>query len=102
MPGDELEVPSDYGNGSGRLSRGSSSQNIFTKTMADPALEMMQRRIDDLDYGFKHLDRITDEIDYDIETVESMLILKLLCSFALKDFPLILLKLLLHKKVLIA
>ena len=75
---DELEVPSDnsigYYSANGQLSRGSSIHNLSSTTMfvPDPASMLMQKRIDDLSRGFKQLDRITDEIDYDIETFEGM------------------------------
>ena len=75
---DELEVPSDnsigYYSANGQLSRGSSVHNLSSTSMfvPDPASMLMQKRIDDLSRGFKQLDRITDEIDYDIETFEGM------------------------------
>ena len=68
-----LDVPSGGGSGyygsGGRMSRGSSSQSI--PSILAPHSMLMQRRIQDIENGFKQLDKITDEIDYDIETFES-------------------------------
>ena len=75
MGKDDLEVPSDNMNGSysntGRISRGTSSHNIPLIVANDPESMLMQRRIEDVENGFRQLDRLTDEIDYDIETFES-------------------------------
>ena len=70
-----LEVPSGSGNGyysgTGKMSRGSSSQNIPLIITNDPESVLMQKRIADVENGFKQLDKITDEIDYDIEIFDS-------------------------------
>ena len=73
---EELEVPSDerlsigYFSSNG-LSRSNSAQNI-NLLAEDPASQLMQKRIDDLEIGFKQLDRRTDDVDYDIETLETV------------------------------
>ncbi len=52
---------------------GLSRSNSVTKLQSeDPADILMQRRIDDLEKGFKNLDHLTDDIDYDIETLENV------------------------------
>lgn len=74
MGKENLDVPSGSGSGyyasSGRMSRGNSSQNIPLILANDPQSMLMQRRIADVENGFKQLDKVTDEIDYDIETFE--------------------------------
>ena len=76
MGNDELEVPTEGGarqyGGSGGLSRSSSNRNIPSIVASSSSSMLMQKRIDDVESSFKHLDRLTDEIDYDIETFECM------------------------------
>ena len=52
-----------------RMSRGNSEQNIHLKSSSHAMV--MQKRIEDVAIEFRKLDRITDEMDHDIEAFES-------------------------------
>jgi len=59
-----------YYSKSERMSRGNSEQNIHLKSSSHAMV--MQKRIEDVAIEFRKLDRITDEMDHDIEAFETV------------------------------
>eukprot|EP00794_Sanderia_malayensis_P016947 gene16947-18654_t len=64
------DLSAGYFSSSTDLSRSNSTHNITKMSTDDPATLLMQKRIDELEIAFKQLDKIADDIDYDIETLE--------------------------------